>query len=121
MGLGRVVWGVAPESLLAGSGVGPDFKSRSNLRHIHRALGDTDLYFVSNPLPGSLTAVCAFRVTGKQPEFWWPDTGRIEAAPMYTAEDGATRVVVPLEAEWLGIRCFPETCGSTHVDRERDA
>ena len=44
------------------------------------------------------TAVCSFRVTGKQPEFWWPDTGRIEAAPMFTAENGATRVVVPLEA-----------------------
>ena len=98
VGLGRVVWGVAPESLLAGSGVRPDFESRSNLRYIHRALGDTDLYFVSNPLPSSLTAVCSFRVTGKQPEFWWPDRGRVEAASMFTAQDGATRVLVPLEA-----------------------
>jgi len=52
---------------------------------------------VSNPLPSSLTAVCSFRVTGKRPEFWWPDTGRVEAARMFTAEDGATRVLVPLE------------------------
>ena len=97
LGLGRVVCGVAPESLLAGSGVGPDFSTRSNLRYIHRALGTTDLYFVSNPLPSSQNAVCSFRVTGKQPEFWWPDTGRIEAAPMFTTENGTTRVVVPLE------------------------
>ncbi len=97
LGLGRVVCGVAPESLLADSGVGPDFSTRSNLRWIHRALGTTDLYFVSNPLPSSQNAVCSFRVTGKQPEFWWPDTGRIEAAPIFTTEHGTTRVVVPLE------------------------
>ncbi len=98
LGLGRVVWGVAPASLLAMSGVGPDFKSRSTLHNIHRALGETDLYFVSNPLPSSLTTACSFRVTGKQPEFWWPDTGRLEAASIFKEQDGATQVLVPLEA-----------------------
>ncbi len=97
LGLGRVVCGVAPESLLASSGVGPDFQTRSNLRYIHRALGTTDLYFVSNPLPSAQNTVCSFRVKGKQPEFWWPETGRIEAASMFTSENGSTRVIVPLE------------------------
>ena len=99
VGLGRVVWGVAPESLLASSGVGPDFQSRSSLHYIHRALEDTDLYFVANPLPGSLTAVCSFRVTGKQPEFWWPDSGRTRSGlDIHGSRMAQTRVAVPLEA-----------------------
>ena len=74
VGLGRVVCGITPEDLLAASGVRPDFQTRSNLNSIHRALGATDLYFVSNPQASGFNAVCSFRVTGKQPEFWWPET-----------------------------------------------
>ena len=46
------------------------------LNHIHRRLADADLYFVANPQPYELTATCSFRVTGKMPEFWWPESGR---------------------------------------------
>lgn len=95
-GQGRVVWGLSPEQVLARSGVQPDFTSRQRLRFIHRATGGTDLYFVSNPQPHELTSVATFRVSGKTPELWWPDTGRMERAAMYQEQDGRTSVLLPL-------------------------
>jgi hypothetical protein len=96
LGRGRVVWGIAPEEVLAAAGVPPDFSSRANLNQIHRREDDTELYFVANPAPTARVEVCSFRVTGKMPEFWWPDSGRIEAATTFTFQDGVTRVSVPL-------------------------
>ena len=95
-GQGRVVWGVPPERLLARSGVGPDFTSRARLRYIHRVAGEADIYFVSNPQPYDVRAACTFRVTGKAPELWWPDTGRIEKAAMFEEKDGGTSVPLSL-------------------------
>jgi len=97
-GQGRVVWGVAPEELLAQEGVRPDFTSRARLSYLHRAIGDTDIYFVANPHPYDLRANCAFRVNGKRPELWWPDSGRIECAPVFSELDGCTSISLPLES-----------------------
>jgi hypothetical protein len=95
LGKGRVVWGMAPEQVLARAGVRPDFTGGPRLRYIHRAVGETDVYFVANPQPRDIDAVCTFRVSGKTPELWWPDTGRIERAPVFAEKDG-TRVLLPL-------------------------
>ena len=95
-GKGRVIWGTAPDKVLAQAGVRPDFTNRERLGYIHRQIGESDLYFVANPHPREVQATCRFRVSGKQPEFWWPETGRIEAAAMFDEADGCTRVVLPL-------------------------
>jgi hypothetical protein len=95
-GRGRVVWGVAPEQLLAKSGLVPDFTSDSGLRYIHRRAGETELYFVANPRSQALKTVATFRVAGKVPEFWWPESGRIERAPMFEERNGTTSVLLPL-------------------------
>ena len=34
-------------------------------------------------------ALCTFRVTGKRPELWWPDTGHIAPAAAYEMRDNA--------------------------------
>ncbi|OHB85412.1 MAG: hypothetical protein A2V98_12725 [Planctomycetes bacterium RBG_16_64_12] len=96
LGQGRVVWGPTPENLLAQSGVPPDFTSRARLRFIHREVEGTHLYFVSNPSPHEVMATGAFRVSGKTPELWWPDTGRVQSAPMFHEQDGLTTVLLPL-------------------------
>ena len=95
-GKGRVVWGVELEDVLAQSGAGPDFTSREPLRHIHRISGGTDIYFVANPRANALTTTCAFRVGGRVPELWWPETGRIERAPVFSRKNGTTSVALPL-------------------------
>jgi hypothetical protein len=41
-----------------------------------------------------------FRVSGKMPELWYPDTGRIEEAPVWREVDG--RTIVPLHFDPAG-------------------
>ena len=96
-GQGRVVWGVSPETCLARLGVPPDFNSRPRLRYIHRVVGDMDIYFVANPQARAVSASAVFRVSGRTPELWWPDTGRMERAAIYEEKDGSTHVALSLE------------------------
>ena len=56
------------------------------------ASGETDVYFVANPEPREVEALCTFRVSGKRPELWWPDTGRIVPAAAYEMKDDCTSV-----------------------------
>ena len=95
-GKGRVVWGVEPGELLLRDGVRPDFETRERLNWIHRATEEDDIYFVANPGAREVRASCAFRVAGKRPELWWPETGRVEQAALSVERDGVTRVSLTL-------------------------
>ncbi|MBI5685885.1 MAG: hypothetical protein HZC54_12500 [Verrucomicrobia bacterium] len=88
----------------------PDFESDVPLRYTHRCDGATDIYFVANPEDRDVKAVCVFRVSGRQPEFWWPDTGRTELATAYEMKDGCTT---------LPLRFDP--CGSMFVVFRKEA
>ena len=95
--------------VMATMGVPPDFdyathSGERNLRYIHKRLGKTDLYFVSNEKPHAEQALCSFRVQGKRPELWWPDSGRIERPAVYDEECGCV---------WIPIRFDPS--GSVFV------
>jgi len=96
LGQGRVIWGRTAEDVLADAGVGPDFTGAPAWRYIHRVDGDADVYFVSNPAAFDVTAAAAFRTTGKAPELWWPETGRIERAAAFKSGAGTTSVLLPL-------------------------
>ena len=85
--------------LLAAMDVPPDFAfqaadSSQCLRFIHRAAGGTDIYFVANKYPRPEDALCIFRVHGRRPELWWPQTGSIERVAAYDAPDGVVRLPV---------------------------
>ncbi len=85
--------------LMQEMGVPPDFdyvtqSSERNLRYIHKRIGKTDLFFVANEKPHPEQAVCSFRVQGKRPELWWPDSGRIERAAVYDEADGCVRMPI---------------------------
>ncbi|MEP0766905.1 MAG: glycosyl hydrolase family 43 [Fimbriimonadia bacterium] len=102
-GKGKVVWGIAPERVLERMGVPADFSyhtlsGRSSLRYIHRALGDTQVYFVANKSAQSEDAVCTFRVSGMRPELWWPGSGEIEKLAVYDQRNGLTHLPLHLEA-----------------------
>jgi hypothetical protein len=114
--MGMAPWGNVPEGpavtdttleigvasrVLGQIGVPPDFRCDPNgLRYIHKRLGEIDLYFVSNPQPHAVEASCTFRVIGKQPELWWPDTGHVERASQYEPKDGG--IAVPLRLDPSG-------------------
>jgi len=96
-GNGRVVWGLTPEEVLAKTGVTPDFKAGPFVRWIHRRVDGAEVYFVASSHQQPVETVCEFRVTGKRPEFWQPETGRIQPAPAYDEAAGCTRIPVRFE------------------------
>lgn len=99
-GAGKVFWGKPIEQVLALKSVKPDFQFRGNkpseLAWIHRQVGTTDLYFVSNQRERWEVVPCMFRVRGKAPELWHPDTGEVEQAPAFWEQNGQTVVLLRL-------------------------
>ena len=64
--------------------------------HRRTANGD-DLYFVSNQRLANVSASVRFRVTGKLPQLWNPETGQMTAAPIWNkAGNGNTTVTLQL-------------------------
>ena len=111
-GKGRVVCGIAPEKYLFKIGIKPDFAGDERMHYIHRKDGDTDIYFVANSQKSDASVTCSFRVTGKVPELWWPDTGRIERAGVYRVKDGVTSVLLPLKQSGSVFVVFREKIGA---------
>jgi hypothetical protein len=94
-GNGRVVWG---EPLKPVIGTPPDFEStRPDMLYIHRVAEASDIYFVSNQEDREQVAECTFRVTGKAPEVWHPDSGKIEKVALYRHADGRTTLPLHLD------------------------
>jgi hypothetical protein len=95
-GKGKIYWGKPVEEFLAGEKATPDFAYNhpgfdSELVWIHRRDGDQDIYFVGNQKERAEDVRTSFRVEGKEPELWHPDTGAIEPAE-YQMENGRTQV-----------------------------
>ncbi|WP_282147941.1 glycosyl hydrolase [Algibacter lectus] len=59
------------------SAVTPDCKLPIGMEYAHHKIDDGDFYFVSNQSYDANKGTCTFRVTGKQPELWDPETGKI--------------------------------------------
>jgi len=105
LGKGKIVWGKTLRDVLEEAGAPPDFRQLSKapqypLRWIHRTLDGTEVYFVVNLNSESVNVDCQFRVEGKQPERWHPDTGKIEKAAVWHAAQGG--VVLPLRFDPCG-------------------
>ena len=85
---------------IAASGIKPDFISLTNsddLCFIHRSMGDMDIYFISNQSDMLISPDCRFRVSGKTPEQWNPQTGKIEELAMFASVEEYTQINVMLE------------------------
>lgn len=101
VGRGRVFWGLPFEEIFARLDLAPDFDYRSRasdpLRYIHRRNDEADWYFVSNPASVPVEATCAFRVSGRQPELWDPETGSVTQPAVHREADG--RTILPIRFE----------------------
>ena len=88
-------------TLLAGvlraDGVPPDFESDTPLRYTHRRGDGMDIYFVANPQAQEIATTATFRVSGRRPEFWWPETGRITSARNWEQKDERTSLPLKLD------------------------
>jgi hypothetical protein len=77
----------------------PDFQADvPQLHWTHRRDGDADFYFIANPAATAVTTVARFRVAGRLPEFWRPDSGEMVPATAFHIRDGVTHVPVTLDA-----------------------
>jgi len=98
---GKNVRGRTVAEALHAMGLKPDFEFASataRLNYIHRQDAAADWYFVANNIGRCEAVECVFRVSGKKPELWHPDTGIMEPAPVWRpTSDGRTSVAIPFE------------------------
>jgi hypothetical protein len=87
--------------------------SAASLRFIHRSVDGAEVYFVANKLPQPEQAVCSFRVRGKRPELWRPDTGAIERPAIYDIADGMVRLPISFEPSGSVFVVFNEEAAPT--------
>lgn len=101
VGRGRVFWGLSFEEIFERIGLPADFAASSSdeagLRYIHRQDDQADWYFVSNPSDSPVETICTFRVSGRRPERWDPETGRMAPLAVYRQE--GERTILPLRLE----------------------
>lgn len=94
-GEGKVVWGRPLAAVLRERGVAPDFtftspRSDTELDYIHRSAPGAEIYFIRNKKPRAERVRATFRVAGRQPEIWNPDTGDIRRYPFYELHANGT-------------------------------
>ncbi len=97
-GKGKIVCGEPLEKVLQ---VGPDFSfAQGDFLFIHRKIGDADVYFVSNQQPQEITTELTFRVAGKIPELWHPDSASEQTAALFKSDKSTT--TLPLHFDPTG-------------------
>jgi hypothetical protein len=103
VGKGRVFWGQTLSEILETIDLKLDFEAtlRSNdapIKFIHRKTAEADFYFVCNQRRTNEDLVCSFRITGKKPELWDANTGKMLDAPVFEVNEGRTHVALSLQA-----------------------
>jgi len=86
---------------MALEGLAPDFTygpSARNVLFTHRHSDAAEIYFVSNREHEEIQTELSFRTTGRTPELWHADTGRIDATS-YRVQEGRTVVPVSLDPD----------------------
>jgi hypothetical protein len=116
-GKGKVYAGKSVEEVLAAEGTKPDFSwstpenvgaeipyslpgadSDEDLLFIHRHDGQREIYFVSTQKHHGFDVNATFRITGKKPRLWHPESGETEVV-RYTSDRGQTTVPLHFDAE----------------------
>jgi hypothetical protein len=69
---------------------------KAEILYVHRNTGDGDIYWLNNRSENVNEAEISFRVTGKAPELWNPQTGTVEKVS-YQIKEG--RTYIPLKFE----------------------
>ncbi|MDR3261889.1 MAG: glycoside hydrolase family 2, partial [Tannerella sp.] len=101
-GKGYVYTGISVRETLLSKGVQPDFAYESRkpdalIDYIHRQTPEADIYYVANRNKRPEYIRASFRVEGKTPELWYPETGQTVSQSVYTSADGQTALPLMLE------------------------
>jgi hypothetical protein len=74
--------------------------------YTHRTTADGEIYFITNQSGQSITLSPAFRVLGKQPEWWDAVSGETRALPEFTQQSPHTVVPLTLAPDQSGFVVF---------------
>jgi hypothetical protein len=101
VGKGKVFAGQSAEAALKAIKINPDFTyskqtGDSEILFVHRRLADGDIYFLNNRSDRDADIDARFRVSGKAPELWYSETGKVAPAS-YRITTGHTAVPLHLE------------------------
>ncbi len=102
--------------ILNGLKLEPDFsvEPAAGIEFIHRKDEDAEWYFVANINPWQKELKSTFRVSGKIPEIWDPETGEIWEAPVWREDvEGRTTVQLSLSANQSLFVVFRKTTPSS--------
>ena len=91
---GRVMEGTDLTDVFGRMQVPADVECPADILWKHRRDGECDIYFLANQKAQTRTETIAFRVNGRVPELWWPESGRIENAAEYELAAGRMRVPI---------------------------
>ena len=109
VGRGLVLSGMTGREALRRLGVAPDIQAAAappasgwpeDLDWIHRRVGQAEVYFVANRSEEPRELLLSFRVAGRAPELWNPDSGERRFAAAYEIRDG--RTLTPLSLDPCG-------------------
>ena len=108
---GNVMSGKKAGSILKAAGVKPDIRTKvDSLSFLHRHLADVEIYRICNRGSHCGPAKVRFRVPGRQPFQWNPDTGEIRPVS-YKLKKRSTRVTfntVPGDDTFIVFASFAE-------------
>ena len=108
---GNAMSGRTVKSILKAAGVQPDVKTKADSLYFqHRRLGDLDIYRICNLGQSAGQVKLRFRVRGRQPLQWNPDTGEITPVS-YKLKKRSTKVTlqtVPGDDTFLVFGSFAE-------------
>jgi len=101
IGKGKIYAGMKIAEALTAHQVVPDFEytkpqADTAILFVHRRLADGDAYWVNNRQKRAEAFEASFRITGRAPELWHPDTGKIEPAD-YRIAGGRTMVSLRMD------------------------
>jgi hypothetical protein len=119
-GKGRVIWGRRLSDILKARGRGPDFTFTSSqdgtqLDFIHRRTDEADIYFVSNKRDRAESVTAEFRVTGKRPELWLPDSAETRELVVYEPTRDGIRVPLSLGPVGSAFLVFRKPLSQNHL------
>jgi hypothetical protein len=87
----------------AGESAGTTLYPATDIEFIHRRSGSDEIYFLSNQNSVATSVTATFRVTGKVPEIWMPDSGNMYQLLGVKTENGSTQVGLHFDS---GEACF---------------
>ncbi len=109
-GQGQLITGTEVDAVLRSRNTAPDYEGPWD--YTHRRSDEMDIYFLS----GEGDADCTFRVAGKEPELWDPQTGQARPAVCYRqTPDGRTIVPIHLPRDGSIFVVFRSPARQPHI------